>query len=565
MMKPFFLRATLFALLICANGGLHSQAGKTEQDASDRQQSPEYVFRTTTRLVLLDLVATDAQGRTVTDLKPEEVEIYENGKEQTKRDFSFIHPDPAQVPQHPAPPLPPDVYTNVPQFKGNSSYNIILFHVLNTSFANLAYAHEELMKYLDKAPPNQPTAIYALGNKLWMLHDFTTDHQALKEVMRKFKGQGSQLVTAGPNGEADYKRKSTFSTAGADRVWTTLDSFRSLARVMSAYKGRKNLIWISESFVVDTMPDMTPPRGPIFMDEYSREVEEMSDAMMEAQIAIYPIDPVGLSGEAFRPMLSRFSSRSSLQEMAARTGGKAFTNRNDLDVGIQSSIDDGSSYYTTSYTPANKTWDGKLRKVEVKCTRSGVKLRYREGYYAVDPSVLPGTKKEVKQTSIDFAQALDPDLPVSTGLLFQARVSPPSEQTGGKVVVNFAVDPHTVAFEKNKEDGLEHAEVSCIAWAFPVRGKPIGSGGGTVNAKLNDEIFKKVMQSAMPCKQSLDLAPGNYMLRLGAIDQRSKRIGALTAWVTVPEKTEATIQAATGASSAGVPPAEAKKDTDKQK
>src|SRR6476469_782115 len=289
-MKPFLLRATLLALLICADSGLHSQAGKTEQDASDRQQSPEYVFRTTTRLVLLDLVATDAQGRTVTDLKPEEVEIYENGKEQSKRDFSFIHPDPAVAPQQAAPSLPPDVYTNVPQFTGNSSYNIILFDVLNTSFANLAYAHEELMKYLDKAPPNQPTAIYALGNKLWMLHDFTTDHQALKDVMRKFKGQGSQLVTTGPNGEADYKRKSTFSTAGADRVWTTLDSFRSLARVMSAYKGRKNLIWISESFVVDTMPDIAPPRGPIFMDEYSREVEEMSDAMMEAQIAIYPID-----------------------------------------------------------------------------------------------------------------------------------------------------------------------------------------------------------------------------------------------------------------------------------
>ena len=70
-------------------------------------------------------------------------------------------------------------------------------------------------------------------------------------------------------------------------------------------------------------------------------------------------------------------------------------------------------------------------------------------------------------------------------------------------MVNFAVDPRTVAFEKNKEDGLEHAELSCIAWAFPVKGKPIGSGGGTVNAKLDDEIFKKVMQSALPCRQSL--------------------------------------------------------------
>jgi hypothetical protein len=184
------------------------------------------------------------------------------------------------------------------------------------------------------------------------------------------------------------------------------------------------------------------------MDEYSREVEQMSDSLMEAQIAIYPIDPGGLSGEAFRPMLSRFSAKSSLQEMAARTGGKAFMNRNDIDTGIRSSIDDGSSYYTTSYTPANKTWDGKLRKIEVKTTRPGVKLRYREGYFAVDPSMLPNTKKEVKQTSIDFAQALDPDLPVSTGLLFQAQVTPPSKPVGEKVQVKFAVDPHTVFFDK---------------------------------------------------------------------------------------------------------------------
>ena len=491
----------------------------------------------------------------MTDLKPDEIEIYDNGKEQTKRDFSFIQANPIQVQQQVASSLPPDVYTNVPQFKGNSSYNIIFFDVLNTSFVNLAYAHDELIKYLDKTPPNQPTAIYALGNKLWMLHDFTTDHQALKEVMRKFKGQGAQLVTTAPDGGTNYKRKSTFTTAGADRVWTTLDAFRSLARVMSAYKGRKNLIWISESFVVDTMPDLAPTRGPLFMDEYSREVEQMSDAMMEAQIAIYPIDPVGLSGDAFRPILSRFSSRSSLMEMAARTGGKAFTNRNDLDVGIQSSIDDGSSYYTTSYIPANKTWDGKLRKIEVKTTRPGVKLRYREGYYAVDPSMLPGTQKAVKQTFIYFAQALDPDLPVYYRVLFQARVLPPSDQTGGKVMVNFAVDPHTLAFQKNKDDGLEHAELSCIAWAFPVKGKPIGSGGGTVNAKLDVDTFKKLMQSAFPCKQSLDLAPGNYMLRLGAIDHQSKKIGALTAWVTVPEKTEAVLQ----------PGVEVKKETDKQK
>lgn len=551
-------------VLLAVSVGYAQTEKPAQQETSDAQKSLEYVFRTTTRLVILDLVATDSQGRTVSDLKPEEVEIYENGKEQKKRDFSFLHPDPEQAAQQINLHLPPDVYTNVREYKGNSSYNIILFDVLNTSFPSLAYAHDQLLKYLDTAPPNQPTAIFALGNKLWLLHDFTTDHEALKQSIRKFKGQGSQLITSSPDDEKAFKRKSTFTTAGADRVWTTLEAFKSLARIMNAYKGRKNLLWISESFVVDTNPDINPSRGPLFMDEYSREVEQMSDSLMEAQIAIYPIDPGGLSGEAFRPMLSRFSAKSSLQEMAARTGGKAFMNRNDIDTGIRGSIDDGSSYYTTSYTPANKTWDGKLRKIEVKTTRPGVKLRYREGYFAVDPSMLPNTKKEVKQTSIDFAQALDPDLPVSTGLLFQAQVTPPSKPAGEKVQVKFAVDPHTVLFDK-KEDGLEYAELSCIAWAFPVKGKPISSGGGTVNAKLDAATFKKVMQTAVPCKQTLDLDPGNYMLRLGVIDHASKKIGALTAWVTVPDLSAQADPAALPTTTNQNAQAEANKETVKPK
>ena len=540
-MNQRFTYSFVAVFLIAASCCLYSQ---TEQPQGSRPEGvpkpPEYVYRTTTRLVILDVVATDAQGRTVPDLKPDEVQIFENGKEQTKRDFSFLHPDPQQAAQLVNLHLPPDIYTNVQQYKGNSSYNIILLDVLNTSFPSLAYAHDQLLKYLDTTPPSQPTAIFALGNKLWMLHDFTTDHEALKESIRKFKGQGSQLVTASPD-DGKYKHKSTFGTMGVDHVWATLDAFRSMARIMSAYKGRKNLIWLSESFVVDTMPNMEPKYGPLLMDEYSREVEQMSDALMEAQIAIYPIDPAGITGNVFRPMLNRYGAQSSLREMAERTGGRAFMNSNDLDLGIRTSIDDGSNYYTTSYTPANKTWDGKMRKIEVKTTRPGVKLRYRQGYYAVDPSILPGNKKEIKQTSIDFAQALDPDLPVSTGLLFQAKVVPPSAATRNKVLVRFAVDPRTIAFDK-KEDGLEYAELSCIAWAFPVKGKPIGSGGGTVNAKLDAETFKKVMQSALPCNQSVDLVPGNYMLRLGVIDHKSNRIGALTGWVTVPEQTQAVIQ-----------------------
>src|SRR4051794_10957839 len=255
-MKQRFAYSFVVVFLAIASCHLYSQTEQSQESkpAGD-QKPPEYVYRTTTRLVILDLVATDAQGRTVSDLKPEEVQVFENGKEQAKRDFSFLHPDTQQTAQLVNLHLPSDVYTNVREYKGNSSYNIILFDVLNTSFPSLAYAHDQLIKYLDTTPPNQPTAIFALGNKLWLLHDFTTDHEALKESIRKFKGQGSQLITTSPDDEKAYKRKSTFTTAGADQVWTTLEAFKSLGRIMNAYKGRKNLLWISESFVVDTNPD----------------------------------------------------------------------------------------------------------------------------------------------------------------------------------------------------------------------------------------------------------------------------------------------------------------------
>src|SRR5436305_7503719 len=231
-MKQRCAHSFVAIFLVVASCGLYSQTEQPQDSRpADPQKPPEYVFRTTTRLVILDLVATDAKGSTVSDLKPEEVQIFENGKEQTKRDFSFLHPDPQQAAQQVNLHLPSDVYTNVRQYKGNSSYNIILLDVLNTSFPSLAYAHDQLLKYLDTTPPSQPTAIFALGNKLWLLHDFTTDHEALKESIRKFKGQGSQLVTTSPDDEK-YKHKSTFGTMGGDRVCATVDASRAMARVI---------------------------------------------------------------------------------------------------------------------------------------------------------------------------------------------------------------------------------------------------------------------------------------------------------------------------------------------
>jgi len=49
------------------------------------------VIHTTTREVLLDMVVRDKHHHAVTDLRPEEVEIYEDGVRQKIRVFNSIH------------------------------------------------------------------------------------------------------------------------------------------------------------------------------------------------------------------------------------------------------------------------------------------------------------------------------------------------------------------------------------------------------------------------------------------------------------------------------------------
>ena len=139
-----------------------------------------------------------------------------------------------------------------------------------------------------------------------------------------------------------------------------------------------------------------------------------------------------------------------MQEMADRTGGSAFYNTNGIDASIRKSIEDGSTYYTLAYYPENKNWNGKFRKIHVKVNRSGVKLRYRLGYYAVDPTLF--ADKNQKQQDSAFALALSPDSPIATGLPFNALVMPPAEATPKTVRVNFGVDPHAISFERFQTD-----------------------------------------------------------------------------------------------------------------
>ncbi|HEV7521240.1 MAG TPA: VWA domain-containing protein [Candidatus Angelobacter sp.] len=561
---------------------------------SESVEGTAAVLKVKTRLVVVDVIALDHKGNPVADLKADDFTLQEENKPQKIRVFNF-----QQAPQGQPATLTPvtlsaNRITNMPRFKTSSALNVLLLDGINVTNANQKYAREEMLKFLEKLPAGQPLAVYAMGTKLRMLQDFTVDPALLKEAVKKAKSnalgvrsQSSNAVDLPPATldalpPAMLMQILRFGQDQAinqmdERVRLTIEQLGALARNLSGFPGRKNLIWMSEAFPAYLFPTDPDPTGknssstaasqlPI-VKNYQAQIDHASDLLANAQVAVYPVDAGavgnhdvysslsntdssgnylgnsargairnGMTGSAQASEISNatetsMNSHSTMNSVAEQTGGKAFYNTNDLNRAIRDSMEDGSTYYTLGYYPENKDWDGRFRRIAVRVSRPGVKLHYRQGFYAIEPKVY--AKQDPKIQAIDMGSALDIGNPISTALPFQAVVTPPSAQNGNKVQINFGVDAHAIGFEL-KEDGLQHAAVDCGVRAYSKTGESLKLQGNTFNAALTPEQYQKVMKAIFPCNQTLELPPGEYFLRLAVRDTNNGLIGTANGSTTVP-------------------------------
>ncbi len=579
-----------------AAGAASAQANAAPTPDSQQSESVEgtaAVLKVKTRLVVVDVIALDHKGVPVTDLKADDFTLQEENKPQKIRVFNF-----QQVPQGQSAALTPATLsanriTNIPRFKTNSALNVLLLDGINVTNANQKYAREQMLEFLKKLPAGQPLAVYAMGTKLRMLQDFTVDPTLLKDTIKKAKfnamGARSESSNASdlPPGLLDAMPAAMLQQVlrfGEDqiinqtdeRVRLTIEQLGILARNLSGYPGRKNLIWISEAFPAYLFPPDPDPTGrssssasasqlPIAIS-YQGQVNHVADLLANAQVAVYPVDAAAVGNHDVYSSLSNtdsngnylgnsargvtrqpalgsaqaseisnasetvINSHSTMNSVAEQTGGKAFYNTNDLNRAIRDSMNDGSTYYTLGYYPENKDWDSRFRRISVKVNRPGIKLHYRQGFYAVEPKAY--AKQDPKILAVDLGSALDIGNPISTALPFQAVVLPPSAQNGNKLQINFGVDPHAVGFEL-KEDGLQHAAVDCGVRVYSKTGQSLKMQGNTFNAALVPEQYQKVMKAFFPCNQSLELPPGEYLLRLAVRDTNNGLIGTANGSATV--------------------------------
>ncbi|HWY21663.1 MAG TPA: VWA domain-containing protein [Candidatus Acidoferrum sp.] len=570
--------------------------------------APTPVFRTSSRLVLLDVIVTDHHGQFIPGLKAADFTVFEDNKPQKISAFA-AQVSPAAPTKSEAPiKLPPHQYTNFKFMKqeADAPVTVVLMDMLNTTGIDQVFARKQMIKFLENLPAGRPVALFVLTSKLSMVQGFSGDSGNLVAAAKALLVSPSLLLsseaqqqqeeigataletTASPSSMGPGVQQTSTSTPMApigqairnalqaqesyqklERMNLTLNALDALAQAVAGYPGRKNLIWLAAEFPITFGPDMTPfnqASNLQFTNQQNQTNHQVRDLETEAppvrqtaallaaaRMAVYPIDvrgqvstgtgidisnqtPMGSLGAhqevgvaRTRQTTEMWDAHEAMSDIARETGGRAFYGTNDLKDAMSRSVEQGSSYYSIAYSPTNRDWSGKYRKIEVKAATAGAELTYRRGYYALQQRELG-----VARASAAMTAAMQPSVPEFTGLLLKVQVLPPDAEH--KVVrIDYAVDAHDINFS-DSADQRKIASVDFAVTAWDKEFKLAGHKVDTMEMTLRADAYQKVLHTGVPFHQELDLKPGTYTLRLGALDRNSHKIGSLSAAITIPQK-----------------------------
>jgi VWFA-related protein len=441
-----------------------------------------------TRRVSVDVVVTDSKGRPVRGLTRGDFQVFEDGTLQATRSFDAheIERKPGEIKTPPKLDLPANTYSNLVQAPEDGPVTVLLYDVLNTPAQVMPYAHEAMVKFIKNQPPGSRTAVFVLGDRLRMLEGFTDDENRLLASINS-KAAASQQSTlllnattsgnslpdlsaeqpAVPNadptpvgpatlvGELSNLETMEQVMQYRERIFTTAEAFAEIARYLSSLPGRKNMLWLSGSFPGSVLPN-TDLSVSGTANEFNmtinadREIKIANDLLNAAHVSVYPIDVRGLQVDTFYsasvntkvtanspPKLNTFSAQqnaehSTMDTIADNTGGHAFYNTNGLGQAMEQAIDQGSVYYTLTYSPSNTNFDGGVRHIKVVLDKDGYQLSYRKTYYAENRSLEAGTPaSRASAAGADTSQAYDPmtalmkhGAPISSELFFESSVVP---------------------------------------------------------------------------------------------------------------------------------------------
>jgi VWFA-related protein len=528
--------------------------GAQQPPVQPPQQQP--VFRLGVDSVSVDVLVTDKQGQPVSDLKPEDFEIKEDGKLQTIDTFKLV-----RAGEGPAGPTRASASSNILSIEqmasetardGNRLFAIFLddYH---TRRINALRVRQQLANFVKQLQPHDLVAlVYPLLPMAAVT--FSRDHDGTAMALMNFQGRKYDYTPQNP-----YEERMVYQPPQVierERNQSVMTALEGLCLYMGGLReGRKNIIFVSEGFSstlpmgVFTKGSMSPAASPMFggtasgVDDRLSQIN-MSDmqtslryvfiAASRTNTAIYTLDPRGLATNEFSvedrvdPAADRrvlTEAVDTLYQLANETDGRPIVNRNNPVPALEQILTDSSAYYLLGYISSEAPRDGKFHKIEVKVNRKDIEVRARKGYWAYTP-------EDIERASAPPKEGPAPD--VDAALNDLASVT---DSASRRPLISW--------MGAVPGDGPE-ARVTLV---WEASGKGAGAGFdavGTVSLSATsangDELFRGEVprreDSARPAGTvSFDAPPGPIMLRLTAQNEKGVRLENMQLDFTVPDFT----------------------------
>ena len=519
--------------------------------ASTSQQQSDYVFRTGSELVLVNVTVRDKNGNFVQGLKPDDFTILEDNKPQKVVSFDVENVDavpasdvaqakplPDAVPASSGPTAAADASK---QFKDRRL--IVLFFDLSAMEPDeIDHAVTSAEHYVDtQMAPADLVSIVSLGSSLLVNQDFTADHALLKKQLEQFNsgsGQGFEEGTTGTTeGTPDTGQPFTaddteYNIFNTDR---RLEALRSVAEKLSHVQQKKSLIYFSSGM----------DRTGI---ENQSELRAAVNAAVRSNLAIYTMDMRGLQalvagGEAQNASLrgvsaysgqstinalnSNFTTQETLVTLASDTGGRAFLDSNDFSKIFKGVQQDTSTYYLIGYHSTNSARDGRYRRIVVKLNQPGMKIDYRRGYYA--PADYQHSTKDDKERQLEEELASEmpaTDLPLYLGVAF-------FRLEGNKffVPISLVVPGSQIPFVRSSD--RDKATLDVIGMVLDSEHHPLNRIRDTV--KLAVSTSAEVQKKNVQYDTGMSLLSGKYHLKFVVRENQTGRMGSFETDISVPD------------------------------
>lgn len=328
--------------------------------AAEPSETPTFEGLVEVSEVLIDVLATDADGQVVLGLDKDDFIVEEDGRPVELTSVSYYTTrygdagaEAGEVP--------------------SSRYLVLFFHdtIMRRNFdvrdlRQQLKAGRETQDWVEQALSGSDwVAVVSYDYKLKVHQDFTQDREAIvfaveQAITRRDPERDAPRRRPAPSGAPSILRQLPEGKALYRETRNVYDALRLLAESTGYIVGRKNLLLFTFGFDPQTSLRL------------KRDYDAMAVAVNDHNVAVYPIHLGGIGvGQPYGVFL---------RDLAAETGGVYYENFRRFAGPLETIGDENYGYYVLSYQSEHPAGEIGYERVEVRARDEGIRIRARRGY-----------------------------------------------------------------------------------------------------------------------------------------------------------------------------------------